>query len=454
MQSEALFRDKPVWPAIFALVGPSVLTILVMVVYNMTDLFFIGLLRDTAQTAAVSVVGPVFTVVAAGATVLGMGGCAAVAASLGARHMQDARTVSSLCGWCALAVGLALSAVLNLAAVPVLGALGANAEITPYAQSYLRVLALGAAPMIFSNAMAMLVRADGAVRRGLVGNLAGSVTNMVLDPLFILGFGWGIAGAAAATVAGNLVASGIYLEYILRRSQALSLAPADALRDPARLGRVLALGLPNGVSNLLAGCAGGFSNRLLVQYGTAALAAMAAADKAVMVVGLVQMGICMGVQPLLAYNVGARDRARLRAVLARVLGLTAVFGAGFAFLCLAAQQPLLGLFLSDAGALALGAQLLPWLLAGSPLVGVYYLSINFLQASGRGGAATVLSALRQGALLLPALYLLNAAWGLPGLAAARAVADVLGAAIGLALLAWAWRGFSCRAADKTAIQNV
>lgn len=157
----------------------------------------------------------------------------------------------------------------------------------------------------------------------------------------------------------------------------MSLAPADALRDPARLGRVLALGLPNGVSSLLAGCAGSFSNRLLV--------------------------------------------------------LTVGFGAAFAVACLIGHDALLRLFLSDPEALALGRSLLPWLLLGSPLFGVYYLGVNFLQASGRAAATTV----------LPALYLLHALLGLPGLAAARAVADMLGAAIA-ALLFAAWRGLTWR----------
>lgn len=440
--SEALFRDKPVWQAIFSLVGPSILSVLVMVVYNMTDLFFIGLLRDTAQTAAVSLVSPVFTLVSAGATVLGMGGCAVAAASLGAGDVQDVRTVSSLCGWCAILVGAVLALGLNLAGGPLLGALGANAEVLPHARAYLSILALGAPAMLFSVSAATLLRADGAIRRGLAGNLAGSVTNMVLDPVFILGFRWGIAGAAAATVLGNLVACAFYLVYMLRHSRVLSLAPADALRDPARLGRVLALGLPNGVSSLLAGCAGSFSNRLLAGYGTAALAAMAAADKATMVVSLVQMGICMGVQPLLAYNVGARDLGRLRAVIRRLLALTVGFGAVFAAACLLGREALLRLFLSDAEALALGRRLLPWLLAASPLLGLYYLSTNFLQAMGRAAGATVLSALRQGVLLLPALYLLHALLGLPGLAAARAAADLASVLIALCLLTHAWRNLA------------
>lgn len=439
MQSERLFKEAPVWQAIGALVGPSVLSVLVMVIYNMTDLFFIGLLKNTALTAAVAVVGPVFTLASAGATVLGMGGCAVVAGSLGAGDRQDARCVSSLCGWCALLTGVLLAVVLNLFCEPILYLLGTNAEILPYATHYLRILALGAPAMIFSVSAASLLRADGAIRRGLAGNLAGSITNIFLDPLFILGFGWNIAGAAAATMLGNLVASGIYLHHILRRSEVLSLSPSDALRRPARLGRVLALGLPNGVSSLLSGLAGSFSNRLLAAYGTNALAAMAAADKSAMVVTLVQMGICMGLQPLLSYNVGGRNLPRLRAVLSRSFGLTVGFGTLFALFCLLAQRPLIGLFLSDPEAISLARQLLPWLLAGSPLLGLYYLGINFLQAAGYAGSATLLSALRQGVLLVPALYGFHHLLGLPGLAAARAATDLLSAAIALLLFLLVWR---------------
>lgn len=439
MQGERLFKEAPVWQAIGALVGPSVLSVLVMVIYNMTDLFFIGLLKNTALTAAVAVVGPVFTLASAGATVLGMGGCAVVAGSLGAGDRQDARCVSSLCGWCALLTGVLLAVVLNLFCEPILYLLGTNAEILPYATHYLRILALGAPAMIFSVSAASLLRADGAIRRGLAGNLAGSITNIFLDPLFILGFGWNIAGAAAATMLGNLVASGIYLHHILRRSEVLSLSPSDALRRPARLGRVLALGLPNGVSSLLSGLAGSFSNRLLAAYGTNALAAMAAADKSAMVVTLVQMGICMGLQPLLSYNVGGRNLPRLRAVLSRSFGLTVGFGTLFALFCLLAQRPLIGLFLSDPEVISLARQLLPWLLAGSPLLGLYYLGINFLQAAGYAGSATLLSALRQGVLLVPALYGFHHLLGLPGLAAARAATDLLSAAIALLLFLLVWR---------------
>ena len=409
---------------------PAVGGLFATYLYNVVDGIFVGQGVGRMALGAVNIGVPFITSVVAVAAMFPMGGATVVAIRMGRGDREGANQAFLT------ALGL------TLAGGPLLGALGANAEVLPHARAYLSILALGAPAMLFSVSAATLLRADGAIRRGLAGNLAGSVTNMVLDPVFILGFRWGIAGAAAGTVLGNLVACAIYLEYILRRSRTLSLAPADALRHPARLGRVLALGLPNGVSSLLAGLAGSFSNRMLAGYGTAALAAMAAADKATMVVSLVQMGICMGVQPLLAYNVGARDRPRLQAALTRLAGLTFGFGAVFMAACLLGQNALLGLFLSDAGALALGRSLLPWLLAASPLLGLYYLSTNFLQAMGRAAGATVLSALRQGVLLIPALYLFHGLLGLPGLAAARAAADLASVLIALCLLTHAWRNLA------------
>ena len=188
---------------------------------------------------------------------------------------------------------------------------------------------------------------------------------------------------------------------------------------------------------------------VLAAYGTNALAAMAAADKSAMVVTLVQMGICMGLQPLLSYNVGGRNLPRLRAVLSRSLGLTVGFGTLFSLFCLLAQRPLIGLFLSDPEAVFLARQLLPWLLAGSPLLGLYYLGINFLQAAGYAGSATLLSALRQGVLLVPALYGFHHLLGLPGLAAARAATDLLSAAIALLLFIMVWHKLTSSLRPRT-----
>ena len=251
MKNEALFRTGSVWKSIFSMAVPSIIIILVMVLYNMADMFFVGCLGDTAQVAAVSVVGPVFSILAAVATMLGAGSSAIIARCFGAGEIEQGKTCSSLCFWTSFFLGVLVSIGLLVGRVPLLGMLGSNAEIFPYAERYLQVLALGAPFFILSNSMAMLVRAEGAVKEGMIGNLLGTLVNCIFDPLFILVLNFGVSGAAAASVLGNLVATACYLRYIVKHGTVLTVDFRPALKKPQMLGELLAIGLPNGISSQL-----------------------------------------------------------------------------------------------------------------------------------------------------------------------------------------------------------
>ncbi len=439
MKNETLFRTGSVWRAIFTMAVPSVIIIFVMFLYNIADMFFIGCLGDTAQVAAVSVVGPVFSILSAVATMLGAGGSAIIARCFGAKEIEQGRIYSSLCFWAGVVLGVLVCAALLTGGAPLLQTLGSTPETTPYALQYLRILAVGAPFLILSNMMAMLVRTEGAVKNGLIGNLLGTIVNLVLDPLFILVFGWGVSGAAAASVLGNAAATGFYLFYIVRKGTVLTLDPRPALQKPAALGEIFAIGLPNGISSLLAGFASTFSNRLLSTYGTAAIAAMAAAGKTTMLISMIAMALCMGCQPLLAYSYGAGDTKRLRLLLKDIALLTIVFGLAAGFASFAGRRQLIGMFIKEPAAAALGEQLVLWLVLGSPVIGLTYLATNLLQSVNKASAAVVLSLLRQGLLLLPLLYGMNLLWGVPGIAAAHFVADAGSALIAVAMLVHFWR---------------
>ena len=240
MKNEALFRTGSVWKSIFSMAVPSIIIILVMVLYNMADMFFVGCLGDTAQVAAVSVVGPVFSILAAVATMLGAGSSAIIARCFGAGEIEQGKTCSSLCFWSCFFLGVLVSIGLLVGRVPLLGTLGSNAEIFPYAERYLQVLALGAPFFILSNSMAMLVRAEGAVKEGMIGNLLGTLVNCIFDPLFILVLNFGVSGAAAASVLGNLVATACYLRYIVKHGMVLTVDFRPALKKPQMLGELLA----------------------------------------------------------------------------------------------------------------------------------------------------------------------------------------------------------------------
>lgn len=439
MQNEALFRDKPVWSAVFSMAVPSVFTVLVMIVYNMADLFFVGRLGDTAQVGAISVVGPVFSVLSAVSTMIGVGGCATIAKALGAGQNENARTCASLCGWTFLLFGGVFAVVVLLFTSPLLRVLGATQDMWHYAGTYMRILALGAPVMLFSQGMAMLIRAEGAIKEGLIGNISGTVVNLILDPLFILVMNWGVAGAAAATVLGNLVGSAYFAYYALHKSGVLNLKPRCAMKRPQAIFPMMALGLPNALSSILSGLASTFANRLLKAYGTNAIAAMGAASKVIMIIGLVQMGICMGVQPLMAYTYGAKNLPRLREILTKTAVLTTVVGIVTTVGCTLGRSTLIGLFLRDPKAAAMGGQMVVWLLLAGPVLGFYYLSSNFIQAAGNAPLATVTSVLRQGALLIPVLYLMEFLFGFIGIAMAHTVSDILASVIALCACLWQYR---------------
>lgn len=434
MQYETLFEKQTVWKSILSLAVPSVVIIMVMILYNMTDMFFVGQLGDYNQVAAVSVVGPVFSISAAVATMLGSGGCALIAKALGSGDKDGARTYASLCFWGAVGFGVLIAVVLLSAQNAILPMLGAEEKLLPYARAYMTICALGVPFMLASTTLATVIRAEGAVKEGMVGNLAATAVNMILDPLFIMVLGMGVAGAALATVIGNLVGTLYYLRYIAKKAAVLNTDIRLAKENAGVLCTVIGLGMPNALSSILSGFASTFSNRLLGSYGTDAIAAMAAAGKTAMIIGMLQMGICMGVQPLLAYNCGAKNMSRLRETISKVSILTAFIGAVTGIFCFVLRGPAIGIFIKDDAVAEMGAAMAPYLIAASPVIGVYYLSTNFIQSSGNAVSATIMSVLRQGMLLIPLLYLLHAAMGLQGIAAAHTLADILSVAIGVILM--------------------
>ena len=434
MKNEALFRDKPVWSAIFSLAIPSCITILIMTIYNMADMFFIGMLKDTAQVAAISIVSPIFSLIMAVATMLGVGGCSVVANAIGAGKNEEAKTYSSLCCVAFVSIGLLCMIVFLSATNPILRLLGANEDILAPAYTYMRRLAVGAPIMLFSTGYASILRAEGAIKEGLIGNLMGTVINIILDPIFILLLHKGVGGAAIATVIGNVVSFSFYFYYIMKKAAVITLNPSYALKNPLAIFHILAIGLPNGISGLLSGFASTFSNKLLSGYGTNAIAAIAAAGKAVMVITMIQMGICMGVQPMMAYNYGAKNTKRLREILDKLAVLTISFGVIVTAICFFARHALIGLFLKDVEAAALGEQVVLYLVLVSPFIGLYYMSTNYLQATGKAFQATLISVLRQGGILIPCLYLMEHFAGFFGIVVAHTVADVLSVIVATSII--------------------
>lgn len=439
MEGGELFRTKSVWSLIARMSIPALVSILVMLLYNMTDMYFVARTGDDVQVAAVSLVMPVFTVLMAISTMLGNGACTLIAQALGGGDAERAKTCSSLCVWGCAGFGLAFALLCFLFCGPLLDFLGANEEMRAYARLYLLVLAAGAPIILLNHSLGSVIRGEGAARQGMYGGLVSTVTNIVLDPIFISALGLGVGGAAVATVLGNLAGMVYFLLYKKGHPSVLTLDIQYAKKNVPLLGSILALGLPNAVSRTLSGFAATFSNRLLVAYSTGAVAAMGAAGKVTMIITMVQMGVCMGVQPLMAHCHGAGDHARMKETLQKLALLTAALGLALGTAAFFARSWIVSLFLSDDELRKLACHVVTITICSAPFMGFFYLGMNYLQASGKALLATVVSALRQGVLLIPLLYLMEALFQMDGPPLAHVAADVCSIFISLGCAWWLLR---------------
>ena len=420
---ESIFEASP-WRAIAELCIPSLISIIVMMLYNMADMFFVAKSSDLRQVAAVSLAMPAFTFMMAISTMIGNGGCTMIAQALGKNDHEKVRQYSALCVYASIGAGLLLTLLCFTLQRPLLNFLSAKEDTYEYTRSYLLILAAGAPMILLNHSLSAMLRGEGLVRTGLLAHMISTVSNIILDPIFIIGLKMGVTGAAIATVLGNVLAVIYVAVFRLRHKERcmIELRPAYA-KDLAALGAILSLGLPNAISSILSGLSGTFSNRLLTGYGTEAVAAMSAAGKAVMVVTMVQMGICMGAQPLLAYCYGGKNWEKMKGIVRRLHLLTVGSGLVLTLVIWFSREWVIGLFIKEASAAALGIRQAGYMLLMGPLIGLYYLASNFLQAAGNASAASLSSALRQGLLLIPLLYLMEHLFGLIGLALAHMAAD-------------------------------
>lgn len=434
-----MFEKAPVARAVLKNTVPAMAAMLMVLVYNLADTFFIGQTRNDILVAAVSLATPVFLIFMAVGTVFGAGGTSVISRAFGQGRGEYARKVCSFCMWSCVAVGVVLSAGFLLFMNRILQLVGASADTWEPARTYLVIVAFGGPFVLISNCFSNVLRAEGQSGRAMMGQLLGNLLNIVLDPVMILAFGWGIAGAAIATVIGNVVGAGYYILYFLRGNSSLSIHIRDCtLKDGVCTG-VLSIGIPASLGSLLMSVSQIVVNAQMANYDDMALAGMGVAMKVTMMTGMICIGFGQGIQPLLGYCTGAglwdRFKKIMRFSLCFALGLSAVMTA----LCYLLRNQIVGAFLTDSAAFAYALQFTNILLTTGFLFGVFYVLNNALQAMGAPVQALVTNLSRQGLIYIPALFLLQAAFGVTGLAWAQPVADLLSTALVLALYLWTSR---------------
>ena len=208
-QGMDVFEKAPVGRAVLQNVLPAMAAMLMVLVYNLADTFFIGQTRDALQVAAVSLATPVFLLFMAVGSVFGMGGTSVISRAMGEGRPDYAKKVCSFCMWSCVAVGLVMSALFLIFMDQILMLMGASPDTWDFARTYLTIVSLSGPFVLIANCYSNVIRAEGQSGRAMMGQLLGNLLNVILDPIMILAFGWEIAGAATAALIVNLSRQGI-----------------------------------------------------------------------------------------------------------------------------------------------------------------------------------------------------------------------------------------------------
>lgn len=315
----------------------------------------------------------------------------------------------------------------------ILSLIGASSDTWDLSKTYLSIVACGGPFVLISNCFSNVIRAEGEPGKAMMGQLLGNLINVILDPVMILGFGWNIAGAAIATVIGNLIGAGYYIFYFLRGKSMLSIHIKDFTVKDKVCSSVLALGIPAALGSLLMSVSQIIINSQMAAYGDMAIAGMGVAMKVVVITGMVCMGLGQGVQPLLGYLVGAKLWKRFNDVFKCSMIFSLILGVVLTAVCYLLANQIVSAFLTDATAFDYAVSFAKILLTTSFLFGVFYVLTNALQAMGAVKASLIINLSRQGIIFIPALFILNASMGLTGLIWAQPVADILSLVLAVVL---------------------
>ena len=444
-----LFETTPVPKALATMAIPTIISQMINLIYNMVDTFFIGRTGNSYMVAATTLTLTMVMMNVAFANLFGVGGGSLVARLMGARREEACKKVSAFAVYGGIALALTYSVLIGIFLDPVLRFLGASGETIGFARQYaLLVIVIGSLPSILSQVLAHLLRNTGYSGKASIGLSSGGILNMLLDPLFmfvILPRGYEVMGAAAATLLSNIIAC-CYLLIAYRRASAVSplgMNVRDAVSiEPQHRGSLFAVGVPSAILTGLFDVANICLNILTAAHNDLTLAAMGIVMKVERVPNAVNIGICQGMLPIVAYNYSCQNHSRMRNTIrtARLCGLAV--SAASILLLFAFAEPVTNLFLSTSAGdseaavitIGLAAAFLRVRCLASPVQFINYHTSFCMQAMGKGKETMLHAFVRELVFYIPFMFLFDRLFGVYGLAAALPAGEACGAAFALFLL--------------------
>ena len=403
-----IFKNAPVPKAVLNNAIPSIISMIMVLAYNLADTFFIGQTKDAYMVAAVSVATPAFLIFMAIGMLFGIGGTSLISRMLGQGNNEKAKNISSFCFWTGFVTGVISMFLIWVLNKPICLLVGASDETMAYTSEYLSILAVSIPFLIISNMFSNIIRSEGYAQKAMVGMIIGNVANIVLDPVMILLFKWNIAGAAIATTIGNILASIYYIMHLVSKNSLLSIHLKDYKAGNHIASGVLSIGVPASFNSILMSTSNIIINNFMKVYGDMAVAGLGVAMKVNMIVVMLLIGLGTGIQPLLGYCFGAKNKQRYMAVLKFSLCLALAMSIVMTIICYFGAAPLVTAFLENKDAFSFGFTFSRIYIISGPVLGILFVMINAIQSTGAALPSLILSVSRQGLLFIPILLVLNA----------------------------------------------
>ena len=423
LQQYKKMTETPIPKLILGLAAPTILSMLITSIYNLADTFFVGQI-STSASGAVGVVSSLMAIIQALGFTLGHGSGTIISRSLGSRNTKAATRFASTSFFTALAVGVVL-AIIGLATLPgFMLLLGSTETILPHACAYARPILIAAPLMSSRLVMNNLLRYEGKANCAMIGLVTGGVLNILLDPVFMFVLGLGTAGAGIATALSQTVSFFILLSMFLRGKTVSQFCSHSVTREAREFGMILIGGAPSFGRQGLNSIGGMLLNIAARSYGDAAVAGMSIVSRIFMFIISVVIGVGQGLQPVAAFNYGARKFRRVRQAAIFTMGAAFCMLVVLVALCWVDSDALIRLFRDDPDVTAVALPAFRFQCLAILLQPVTVVANMLFQSVGKAGRATFLACCRQGVFFIPLILILPRTLGLVGLETCQPIADV------------------------------
>ena len=432
-------EKAPVSKAIVHMAVPMILSMVINIVYNITDAFFIGMLNNTSMLAAITLALPFTTILMALGEIFGTGGSTYISRLLGENNLERVKKASSVNFYLSLFTGV----IFILISVPfmpqILQVLGVGVETAGPTRDYVLAYTFGAPFVIANFNLGQTVRGEGASKESLIGMIISVAVNMILDPVFIFSFHMGITGAAIATVIGNVCAVIYYIWYLAKKSSVQSVSFRYFKPDMKILGNIFKVGISAFLLSCFLIVSGLMFNNYAMIYGEHVVAAFGIANRVCQISDFIGMGLYMGVVPLIAYSYAAGDTERLNRILKTVFIYLGAIVFGIAVVLFFFREQVIRMFSSDIEVIRVGVTILAALLASTLFAGLSGMFTSMFQAFGKGVQSNIMSVTR-GIALIPVIVIGNFMFGLTGVIWAMTISEFCACLMGVGLWILARKG--------------